>query len=175
MNARVHEAPQAPSTNLTVIERAALALGAAEHETKLRELAARHADITAITNEAGRDDCHSALMELRSTRVAIEKTGKDAREDAQKFAKAVIAEEKRLVEIIAPEEERLRKLRDDWDAAREQERLAEAEAERIRVEGHMARIATLRGIPATMVGKTAAELAAKVALTAGRPLALAAE
>lgn len=44
---------------------------------------------------------------LKKARVQIEKTGKALREDANAFAKAVIAKEKELIAIIEPEEDRL--------------------------------------------------------------------
>lgn len=47
-------------------------------------------------------------IELKNARVAITKTGKAMRDDANAFAKAVIAKEKELVGIIEPEEERLK-------------------------------------------------------------------
>lgn len=128
------------STELTLPQRAAVALGSAEHEAKLKELAAKHADIVEIKNPAGREQCHGAMMTLANARVSIGKAGKAARDDANAFSKAVIAEEKRLIEIIEPEESRLRGMRDDWDAAREREKQAEAEAERQRIEAIKTRI-----------------------------------
>lgn len=133
------------STELTLPERAAVALGSAEHETKLKELAVKHADITEIKNGAGRDQCHAAMMMLANARVAITKAGKEARDDANAFAKAVIAEEKRLISIIEPEESRLRALRDEWDEERERERQAKAEAEKRRIAALQERITEIRG------------------------------
>jgi colicin import membrane protein len=46
-------------------------------------------------------------IELKKTRVKIEKAGLAARDEANKFSKAVIAYEKKLVGIIEPEEDRL--------------------------------------------------------------------
>ncbi|MFX8160626.1 hypothetical protein ABTL01_19900, partial [Acinetobacter baumannii] len=73
------------------------------------------------------------MMTLANARIAISKAGKEARDDATKFSKAVIEEEKRLIAIIEPEEDRLRGLRDAWDAEREREKLANAEAEKRRI------------------------------------------
>lgn len=138
------------STELTLPQRAAVALGSAEHEAKLKELAAKNADIVEIKNGAGRDQCHSAMMVLANARVTITKSGKEAREDATKFSKAVIEEEKRLIAIIEPEESRLRGLRDEWDAERERERQAKAEAEKARIAGLQERIAEIRGAVAAV-------------------------
>lgn len=115
------------STALTVVERAALALGTTKLEGDLRTLATKHADIKVIKDKAGREQCHSAMMDLQNTRTAITKTGKTARDDANAFAKAVISEEGRLIAIIEPEEKRLRSLRDGWDDAREAEAAAARE------------------------------------------------
>jgi hypothetical protein len=77
-------------------------------------------------------------------RTTVEKASKEAREDANKFSKAVIAEAARLVAIVEPEEARLKEARDAWDA--EQARIkAEAEAkERARVLAITERIAAIK-------------------------------
>lgn len=137
------------TTAITVApaERAALALKSSQVETELRELARSSNDITAVVDKAGREQAHRIGMTLRGRRTDIEKQGKAARDDATKFSKAVIAEESRLIAIIAPEEERIMALRDTWDA--EQERIkAEAVAkERQRIEGIEGMICHLRDYP----------------------------
>lgn len=133
------------TTALTLPQRAAVALGSAEHEANLKKLAKKHADIVEIKNAAGREQAHSAMMVLANARVSITKAGKAARDDANAFSKAVIAEEKRLIEIIEPEEARLRGLRDEWDAEREREKQAKAEAEKNRIAAHQERIVEIRG------------------------------
>jgi hypothetical protein len=57
---------------------------------------------------------------LRTARTTITKMGKELREDALAFQKAVISKEKELLAIIEPEEDRLEQLEDD--AAQLQER-----------------------------------------------------
>lgn len=116
-----------PAT-LTVEARAAIALKSSDTELHLIAMAAKNVGIVAIIDKAGREQAHGAAMELKTTRVAIEKTSKTARDDATKFSRAVIEEEKRLVAIIQPEETRLLGLRDDWDAA---QAAIKAEAERV--------------------------------------------
>lgn len=140
------------TTELTVVERAAVALGTTEREKELRELVARSTDIVEVKNAAGRDQCHGAAMALRTARTTIRKVGKDARDDATKFSKAVIAEEERLVALIEPEETRLLSLRDAWDEAREAEKRAKAEAEQRRVAAIREHIDDIRAIAARMVG-----------------------
>jgi hypothetical protein len=132
------------TTALTLPERAAVALRAADYELKLSALVASSVRIVAITNPDGYKEAHGARMTLKNTRVEIEKTGKAAREDAQAFSTAVIAEQKRLVALITPEEGRLQSLQDEWDTAREAERQAKLQAEQARIAGHRACIESIR-------------------------------
>jgi hypothetical protein len=132
------------TTALTLPERAAAALGAKDYELKLTAMVASSVRIVAIKNGDGYKEAHGARMTLKNTRVEIEKTGKAAREDAQAFSSAVIAEQKRLVSLITPEEGRLQALQDEWDAAREAERQAKLQAEQARIDGHRAGIEAIR-------------------------------
>lgn len=145
------------SKELTVVERAAVALGTAKHEQELIALVNQSVTITTIKNAAGRDQCHGALMALKNARVAIEKVGKAAREDATQFSKAVIAEEKRLIAITQAEELRLQEIRDAWDEAREREKREKAEAEANRVKAIRDAIEDFRRAPGSCPAKTAAE------------------
>lgn len=132
-----------PAT-LTVEARAAIALKSSDTELHLIAMAAKNAGIVAILDKPGREQAHGAAMELKRTRVAIEATSKAARDDATKFSKAVIAEEKRLVAIIQPEETRLLSLRDDWDAAQAAIKAEAERVERARIMAINERIAGLR-------------------------------
>lgn len=145
-------------TELTVVERAVKALGAADHEKQLVELVEKSASIVAIKNAAGREQCHRALMTIRDARVNLQKVGKDARDDATKFSKAVIEEEKRLIALISPEEARLQEIRDAWDEAREAEKQAKLQAEARRVAAIRELIEEFRMAPGACPGKTSAEL-----------------
>lgn len=127
-------------TALTIPERAMLALESTKTEAQLRELVESSADIVAVIDSAGREQAHRIGMNLKGARVAIEKTGKAAREDATAFSKGVIAEEARLKAIIEPEESRVLALRNKWDAEREAEKQAKIAAERKRVESIQAKI-----------------------------------
>ncbi|MES2346290.1 MAG: hypothetical protein V4641_01845 [Pseudomonadota bacterium] len=124
---------QAEQNALTLPQRAAVALGSSKTEAELRALVKKSADIVEVNNMAGRDQAHRICMELRTTRVLIEKSAKTAREDATAFSKAVIVEEKRLVDIITPEEDRVLALRDGWDTKVETERQEKIAAEVARV------------------------------------------
>lgn len=132
-------------TALTVTARAALALGTDKARTELAELVLKSANILAVTNAAGREECHGAAMALVKARTTIEKIGKAAREDATAFSKAVIAEEKALVAITAAEESRLLALRNTWDEARTAEKAKAERIERERIVAIHERIAGLRG------------------------------
>src|SRR5574337_683673 len=131
-------------TALTVAERAAIAIGAPAYEIALVDLVKESASLVQIKDKSGYQQAHSARMRLKGTRVEIQKRAKDAREDAQAFSKAVIAEEKRLVALVCPEEDRLQGLQDVWDAAREAEKQARIQAEEARVAKHRANIDAIR-------------------------------
>lgn len=156
------------TTALTLPERAAVALGAAEHEKQLILLVAESQTITEIKNPDGRHQCHSAYMKLKNARVAISTSSKTAREDATAFSKAVIAEEKRLITITEAEENRLQQIRDQWDADREAERQAAIAAERDRVDGIQKMINALRAYPVAHAVSDASTLKASIDGLAGR-------
>lgn len=147
-------------TTLTVVQRAVAALGYDSETRKgLTTLAGETKHITTITNADGREQVHTALMRLKNTRIAIEKRGKEARDDATKFSKAVIAEEDSLVGIISPEEDRLQALRDGWDDRIEAERQALIAAEQKRVADITAKIAAIRGtVETALKSPTAADI-----------------
>jgi hypothetical protein len=150
---------QQETTALTLPQRAAVALGAAEHEVKLRELVRSSVDIVAVIDPAGREQAHRIGMTLKNARVSIEKSSKTAREDAVAFGKAVIAEEKRLIEIVTGEETRVFGLRDTYDEKVEAERQAAIAAEMARTEAIGKLIDNLRMLPAYHAQSNAAALA----------------
>ena len=129
---------------LTLQTRAALALNSTHTERDLVALASKNTHIVAVIDKPGREQAHGAAMELKRARTTIEKVSKAAREDATQFQKAIIAEEKRLISLVEPEETRLLGLRDQFD--QEQERIKrEAEAkERARITAIHERIAEIR-------------------------------
>jgi len=147
------------TTALTVQARAAVALGSSRAETELIELASKSKAIVTITNDGGRNECHRAAMVAKEARINVEKAGKAAREDATVFSKAVIAEEQRLVGLIAPEERRLINLRDDWDAKVKAEKEAAEAVERARVAGIKEKIEVIKRSPvsATMLDASGAQ------------------
>jgi hypothetical protein len=118
-------------TEITLANRAAVALKSNDEE--LKTLAEQSKNIVELNNPDAYKECHAARMALRSTRTDIEKRGKVAREDAQAFSKAIIAEEKRLIGFIEPEEQRLKVLQDAWDEREEAEKQAKIKAEQDRI------------------------------------------
>lgn len=142
-----------PGTELTVAQRAAVALGAAEHEQKLMALAKQSTEITGITNPASYQQVHGTRMALKRARIAIEETGKTAREDAQAFAKAVIAEQRRLIGIIEPEETRLQGIQEAHDAENARKKAEAVRVERERVERIQAAIRDIRNSIIDVAGR----------------------
>jgi hypothetical protein len=132
------------STQLTVHERAAVALRSSKAEAELLALVDASKGITAPTNKAARDECHSAAMAAAKARMAIIVAGRSARDDATKFSKAVIAEEARLVAIIKPEEDRLKALRDEFDDEQDRIKAKKADEERARVASIKSRIEQIK-------------------------------
>lgn len=141
-----------------VAERAALALSSTKTEEHLKALATKHQAITVIKDKAGREQAHNAAMELQKARTTIEKIAKEARDDATKFSKAVIAEERRLIAITEAEEKRLFAVRDAWDAEQERIRREKAEAEERRVQRIRAAIDSIRAMPGNMLIANSAQL-----------------
>lgn len=155
---------------LAPAERAAVVLQSEKAAAELTALVESSQSITAITSADGRTECHAAAMKARAARVAIEKSGKDARDDATAFSKAVIAEEKRLVAIIEPEQDRLLILRDGWDAKIEAEKAAKIEAERLRVATIRDRIDGMRDAAVRAVGKDARTIGMMVSMMTDTPI-----
>lgn len=150
--------PAESSTALTPIQRAAVALNSTENERRLQTLAQASVSITEIRDKVSYDQCHSARMTLKRTRVDIQNIGDDAREDANAFRNAVIAEQKRLVAIISPEEARLDALQTEYDRKKDEEKRAQAEAERRRIANIESRIEELRERILQVQGLSSAEI-----------------
>lgn len=156
----VAEAQPPQQIALTVQERAVIALGGTERENELKALAQKYADIIEVKNKAGRQQVHSAAMELANECVATKKTGEAAREDAVALQKAVIAREKYLIGLVEPEKKRLLVLRDKWDEDEAAEKAAKLAAEQARIAAIRSRIDVFRNAPAEMVGKSAQQIGA---------------
>lgn len=151
-------------TTLPPAERAAVALDFDVVKAEAIKLASQWADITSISNKAGRDQVHAAAMTLKNKCTEIKAAAKLAREDAVAYQKAVIAKGDELVGILEPERDRLLGVRDEWDAEREAEKAAAAEAEAKRKERHEASIRTIRSYPDACVGHAASRIASMIEL-----------
>lgn len=154
------EAPAA--TILAVLppaERAAVALGSSKVELDLRELVKKSADVVEVADVAGREMAHRMGMNLKNARVAIGHKIDEVTEDAKLFTKAAKAEATRLIDIIADEEDRVFKLRDDFDARVRAEKEETDRIERERIAGVEANMARLRAIPGTAIGKHSGTIA----------------
>lgn len=177
MTAKKKDPPAPPSDIVSIVvnngalaalvktpkERAAIVLRASEREVELAELVKKSADITEVKNADGRAQVHRMAMDLKNTRCEIENDAKDARDDSNKFSKAVIEVQDELVAIIKDEETRVFKLRDEFD-----EKVAAEKAEAERVEGERkaalaAKVEAIRAIPVDLV--SADSTAIRAALT----------
>ena len=132
---------------MTLIERASKALSKAEVEANIEAMVEQSKSIGAVTDRASRDICHDSLMELANLRIRTQKAAKEGRDEAVQYSKTVIAIEKELVALISPEENRLAKLRDEWDSIAKREREAKVAAELARVTEIQRRIEGIRGWP----------------------------
>jgi hypothetical protein len=128
------------TTELTLQERASNALAIKQTRGQLIAMAEKTKDVSEIKDKADYEMVKSAQIGLRDVRVIIQRVGKSARDDANQFAKAIIAEEHDLVSLISPEEFRLKSLRKVVDDKVALAKAAEAAAESARIEGFQAQI-----------------------------------
>lgn len=150
------------TTELTIPQQAEKVLAFAETRERLLVLAAESARITEITSPDAYKECHARRMVLKNARIDIQKIGKEARDDAVKYHKAIIGKEKELVDLIEPEEKRLQELQDAVD--NEAKRLKEEEARKAQaiIEETNRRFQDMRAIPAGALNKDAAGIQALI-------------
>lgn len=151
----------------TVEQKVVKALESAKREEQLKGLVLKSKEITTITNSAGYQECHSKRVALKEERIAIAKIGKAARDEANKFSKAIIAEEARLINIIEPEESRLQAIQDAYDAEREAKKKLALELERARVAACQAFIDGIKEIPLRCYGKNSVDINNAITETEG--------
>jgi len=135
------------TTEITIQQRAIVAIGGRQYETDLRELAAKSADIVSITNKAGLDQCHVSRMSLKRERIEIGKKARSATEDAKLFVAAVSARAKSLVDLLQPEESRLGELQESYVAEQDRIKREAAQREQERVQRITGEIDIIRGYP----------------------------
>lgn len=89
-----------------------------------------------ITELSPVEEVRQARIQLKTARVSITKKGKELRDDAIQFQKAVIAKEKELVSIIEPEENRLSEIEESVKQAKlREQRIALLPIRRERLDG----------------------------------------
>lgn len=78
-------------------------------DTAIAELANLYMglSINGIDDKAGLDAVHKARIEIKNKRVAVTKTGKSLREEANSYLKIVLTEEKRILNLLQPIEDHL--------------------------------------------------------------------
>lgn len=145
-------------TELTVVQKAQVALAFDATKQEFTALAEASKPIVAITNDASYQELHAARMRLVKARTNTTKRGKSIREDAQAFAKTVIDMEKQLLGIIQPEETRLQSIQDTFDASEEARKQAAAQAEANRIKAHQDAIERINRLPMEFVGKPSASI-----------------
>ncbi len=99
---------------------------------KPEELTQLAADYSLITIESGLKVISAARKDLKKRRADITNKGKELRNIFTAVSKGIIIHENDLIEIISPEEERLEKLEEEIEAAKElalQQRLKEEQEE----------------------------------------------
>ncbi len=123
-------------------DRAMIVLNTTKTEADLKAMVEEAQAITEVADKTARELAHRTGMKLKNARTTITKTGKEARDDATAFCKAVIDEEKRLIAITQAEETRVLALRDAFDKRIEDEKAAKA-AREADIKG---KIAGIRGL-----------------------------
>lgn len=149
-------------TMLPPAQRAVVALDSSKREVELQALVKVSADIVEVKNGDAREQVHRMAMNLKNARCELERTGKEAREDATAFSKAVIAEEKRLKDITEAEEKRLFALRDGYDAEQARIKREAEEREAARIAAIRAKIDAFQQLPVQLAAADSATLTAKL-------------
>ena len=90
---------------------------------ELKKMASKFNDvkISDIDDEVGYKEAKEAKKELGKMRIDIKKYGKEQRDEALKFQREVIRQEKEHLEIIVPVEDNIKKMISDIDEAKERE------------------------------------------------------
>ena len=96
--------------------------------------------INGIDDKTGYKIVHEARMICKSTRVKVEKHGKEMRENAVKYQKAVITEEKRILGLIEPIETHLQTEEKAVDDAVEAIKQEAARKEAARIQARIDRL-----------------------------------
>ena len=139
---------------LTAEQRAARELAFDATKARLITLAGETGSLVHVDTDDNLAAAKAARARLQKARTTIEKTGKAARDDANKFSKAVIAKERELLAVIKPEEDRLADLVDAEERRREDAARELREAEQRRVEALQKAFARIRSLPGVAMAPT---------------------
>lgn len=135
-----------PATALEIFVSAELKKFEFTNETLQKKVDAyKDLTITDLADKEGLRKVHEARMDLKNTRVHIEKTGKGLRESANTFNKSILARQGELVNIISPTEGSLTDKEDLYDKWKEEERMEAERQEAVRLDD---RIKKLRAVDA---------------------------
>jgi len=96
-----------------------------------------------LDDREGYEKIHIARMDCKQKRVQVTKKGKELREDAVKFQKAVIAEEKRIIDQIIPIEDHLTDEETRIDEEKERIKAEAAAKEVARIQARVNRLFAL--------------------------------
>lgn len=143
-------AAEAPGTDVALASpevRAEQALRFNQTRAHLDLLAGKFVTLKSVDTDDNFAAAKAAHGELRGARVKLEKTGKEARADATAYGKAVISVERKLIEIIAPEEDRLAGLITAEQRRRDDIERAAREAAEARVRAMNAAFDRIRSLP----------------------------
>lgn len=108
-------------------------------EAQLREIVSETnaLSVSDLKDKAQLKVVRESRIKLKNARVAIQKKGKEMRDDANKYSKAVIEREKELIAIIEPEERRLELIEE------EAEKLAILEDRRTNLPSRITRLESI--------------------------------
>ena len=143
-------AADAPGTDVALASpevRAEQALRFNQTRAHLDLLAGKFVTLKSVDTDDNFAAAKAAHGELRGARVKLEKTGKEARADATAYGKAVISVERKLIDIIAPEETRLAGLITAEQRRRDDIERAAREAAEARVRAMNAAFDRIRSLP----------------------------
>lgn len=130
--------PEALSSNTTTMDIEKFNPTVAELQQLATET--KQVDCDDLRNETQVALVHEARRKLQKARVAITKKGKELRQEALDFQRAVIAREKELIGIIEPEEQRLLAIGNEADRIKlmdeRKEKLPERRASLTGIDDH---------------------------------------
>ncbi|MGN6383686.1 MAG: DUF1351 domain-containing protein [Dyella sp.] len=134
-----------------------------ETAAALADLRQRHAGVVYdVTQPKEMKKAKEARAELRGLRVALEKKRQELKAPVLERGRLLDSEAKRITEELVALEEPIDVQIKAEEARVEEERLRKLEEERLRVEAIQNRIAEIRNLPSTLIGKPSVILQGKL-------------